>query len=85
MGRKMTKKKYTTYKDEKLAGQEIADLIVAEWHVGHYSTIAEVTTAVHRIRQDIPRSVIFWLAYHTIESTEVCGLPEPASAAWPPR
>lgn len=82
MDRDMAKKNHTAYQDGNLTGQEIADLIVAEWQSGHYSTIAEITSAVHEIRRDLPRSVIFWLAFHTIESDEICSLPGSATAAW---
>ncbi len=84
MGSAMTKQNHATYEDDKLSGQEIADLIVAQWQSEQYPTIAAVTTAVHKIRQDLPRSVIFWLAFHTIES-DIQGCSEPATTAWPPR
>jgi hypothetical protein len=71
------------YEDDKLSSMEIAALIDAQWQTGKYSTIAEVTTAVHHIRHDLPRSVIFWLAFHTLDTVTA----PPASitaGTWPP-
>ena len=71
------------YEDDKLSSMEIAALIDTQWQTGRYRTIAEVTTAVHHIRQELPRSVIFWLAFHTLDT----GTAPPASVAsgtWPP-
>ena len=74
------------YDDEKLNGLDIAEFIVEEWHSGRHQTIAQVTSAVHGQRSELPRSVVFWLAYHTLQSA-----PEPAepaatlAQAWPPR
>jgi len=54
------------YDDDRLTGLDIAELIVAEWQNGTYSSIAEVTSAVHALKSELPRSVVFWLAYHTL-------------------
>ncbi len=70
-GQRMNKNHPIDYQDDKLSGQEIADLIAGEWQTGNYSSIAEITTAVHKVRRDLPRSVIFWLAFHTIEPEEI--------------
>ncbi len=57
---------YDYYDDGQLTGLGTAALIIQEWQTGRYSSLAEVTTAVHNLHQDIPRSAVFWLAYHTL-------------------
>lgn len=54
------------YDDSKLTGLEIAETIAREWESGKYPSVAAVTTAVHDQQAGLPRSAIFWLAYHTI-------------------
>lgn len=74
------------YDDDRLTGLDIAELIVSEWHTGVYTSIAEVTTAVHALKSELPRSVVFWLAYHTLRehSHDVAGQVSTA-ATWPVR
>ncbi len=81
----MGRQHHYCYEDDKLSDMEIAALIDTQWQTGRYSTIAEVTTAVHQIRQELPRSVIFWLAFHTLESASTA--PENVASGagtWPP-
>lgn len=74
------------YDDEKLNGLAIADLIASEWGSGRYATIAEVTSAVHGVNAELPRSVVFWLAYHTLQHSPEQRNPAAAKAqAWPVR
>ena len=54
------------YDDSKLTGLNIAELIAREWAGGNYASIAAVTSAVHAQRPNLPRSAVFWLAYHTL-------------------
>ena len=65
------------YDESKLSGLGVGALIAAEWRTGAYSSVAAVTTAVHSKRADIPRSVIFWLAYHMVMAD---GAPAPDSS-----
>lgn len=82
----MNRQNHYCYEDDKLTGLEIAVQIIACWETGQYRNIAEVTTAVHRIRQELPRSVIFWLAFHTLESaTSSPETGEQSTIAWPRR
>jgi hypothetical protein len=62
----MNRQNNYSYDDDKLTGLDIADLIVSEWQTGRYQSIAQVTTAVHALKGELPRSVVFWLAYHTL-------------------
>ena len=72
------------YDDDKLTGLDIAGLILAEWRTGRHQTIAEVTSAVHLLRSEIPRSVVFWLAYHTLrEESHLSVEPPSNTTAWP--
>lgn len=74
------------YDDDKLNGLDIAELIVDEWQSGRHQTIAQVTSAVHHQRSELPRSVVFWLAYHTLLSTaDTAESSPPLAQAWPQR
>ncbi len=74
------------YDDDRLTGLDIADLIVTEWQTGAYSSIAEVTSAVHALKSELPRSVVFWLAYHTLrEHSHESASQVPTTAIWPVR
>lgn len=57
-----------SYEDSELSGLGVGRLISQEWRTGRHASVADVTTAVHGQRPDIPRSVIFWLAYHAVAS-----------------
>ncbi|MFQ3323165.1 MAG: hypothetical protein ACJAQS_000219 [Porticoccus sp.] len=54
------------YDDAELKGLEISKQIQQVWGSGRFTTVAEVTTEVHNMRHEVPRSAIFWLAYHQI-------------------
>lgn len=72
------------YDDNKLTGLNIAETIAREWDSGKYASIAEVTTAVHNLQPGLPRSAVFWLAYHTI-SHSAGGSGAERSPVWPRR
>lgn len=74
------------YDDDRLTGLDIAELIVTEWQTGAYCSIAEVTSAVHALKSELPRSVVFWLAYHTLREhgPEAAGEAS-TTAIWPVR
>lgn len=75
------------YDDDKLNGLAIAELILDEWNSGKHESIAAVTTAVHGQALQLPRSVIFWLAYHTLRQyTQLFeGQQNTQAQSWPPR
>jgi|TARA_R110002072_G_scaffold25698_4_gene86120 hypothetical protein len=54
------------YDDAELKGLEISKKIQQVWASDRFTTVAEVTAEVHSIRAEVPRSAIFWLAYHQI-------------------
>jgi hypothetical protein len=54
------------YDDAELKGLEITKQIQQVWSSGRFTTVAEVTAEVHNMRPEVPRSAIFWLAYHQI-------------------
>ncbi len=56
------------YDDTELKGLDISQQIQQVWSSGKYDTVAQVTTAVHKLRVDVPRSAVFWLAFHQIHS-----------------
>ncbi len=58
------------YEDSLLTGLAIAEHIASEWASGRYRSVAEVTSIVHSRCSDMPRSAIFWLAYHTIHKAK---------------
>jgi hypothetical protein len=57
------------YDDAELKGLAISKQIQRVWATGRYTTVAEVTGEVHSMRGNVPRSAIFWLAYHQIHGT----------------
>lgn len=74
------------YDDEKLNSMDIAGLIFREWQSGQHESIAAVTSAVHSQQPELPRSVVFWLAYHALhELTGHFPPPGPVARAWPLR
>ena len=54
------------YNEDELCGLSLGRIIISEWESGRYADIAELTTAIQTKKPELPRSVIFWLAYHTI-------------------
>ena len=54
------------YDDGELTGLAVVEQISEEWASGRYSNIAAVTSVIHKKNSHLPRSAIFWLAYHTI-------------------
>jgi hypothetical protein len=81
----MNRKNDYPYDDDKLTGLDIADLIVTKWQTGAYHSIADVTTAVHSLKTELPRSVVFWLAYHTLREQFPAPLEPQPAAPWPLR
>jgi hypothetical protein len=80
----MNRKNEYPYDDDKLSGLDIAGLILAEWRTGRHQTIVEVTSAVHLLRTEMPRSVVFWLAYHTLqEESQLTAEPPTITTIWP--
>lgn len=74
------------YDDDKLTGLDIAGLILTEWRTGRYQSIADVTSAVHLLRTELPRSVVFWLAYHTLREESYLPVEPPSiTTIWPVR
>jgi hypothetical protein len=57
------------YEDSLLTGLAIAERISSEWNSGHYQSVAQVTSVIHRQCPSMPRSTVFWLAYHTINKS----------------
>lgn len=70
------------YNDDELTGLEIANSISREWRSGRHDTVAEVTSSVHEQRPELPRSAVFWLAYHTIYQQEAV---DDQPSRWPLR
>ena len=54
------------YDDAELKGLEISKQVQQMWATGRFTTVAEVTAEVYSMRGNVPRSAIFWLAYHQI-------------------
>lgn len=69
----MSEKPTTQYDDARLTGLTLAGSMAEQWASGRYASIAEVTSSVHARHPELPRSVVFWLAYHTL-----AGLPRVA-------
>lgn len=70
------------YNDDELTGLEIANTIAREWRSGIHQTVAQVTSSVHTQRPELPRSAVFWLAYHTIHQRDVV---DEQPSRWPLR
>jgi len=55
-----------TYDDQQLVGLELSRDIRSLWDAGRYRNLAALTAELARRHPEIPRSALFWLAYHVV-------------------